>query len=139
MTIGELSRKSGIPSQTLRFYEREGILPAPSRIGSGRYRDFDESALRTLRFVNEAKEAGFTLRQIRELFDAKDTTAECGTVLALINHRLVDVRKRIQQLDRFRHNLSALKKECLVNRKSGRCTTIEFLESAKSPTAVQVK
>ncbi|MDP9190229.1 MAG: MerR family transcriptional regulator [Acidobacteriota bacterium] len=67
MTIGDLSRRSGLPASTIRYYEDKGLIPRPMR-ASGR-RVFDESALDRLLLVECAKEAGFSLRDIRQLFD----------------------------------------------------------------------
>jgi MerR family redox-sensitive transcriptional activator SoxR len=72
MTIGELARRSGLPASTIRYYEQVGILPAPRR-ASGR-RTYDEEASDRLRVVTFAKEAGFSLREIRQLFSGFGST-----------------------------------------------------------------
>lgn len=77
MTIGELSRRSGVPASTIRYYEDEGLIPRPAR-ASGR-RVFDESTLDRLLLVECAKEAGFSLRDIRQLFDGFSSGTPAGT------------------------------------------------------------
>jgi len=70
MRIGELSARSGIPIETIRYYERIGLLPPPNRTASG-YRQYDETALKQLRFIKRAQELGFTLREIKDLLTLK--------------------------------------------------------------------
>jgi MerR family copper efflux transcriptional regulator len=67
LTIGRIAQSAGVAIDTIRFYEREGLLPAPKRRPSG-YREYDESAVSRLRFIRRAKDLGFTLEEIRELF-----------------------------------------------------------------------
>ena len=75
MSVGELSRRSGVPASTIRYYEEEGLIPRPVRAGGRRL--FEESALDRLLLVECAKEAGFSLREIHELFNgfASETPA----------------------------------------------------------------
>src|SRR3546814_11894879 len=66
LTIGAVARRVGVAIDTIRYYEREGLLPEPQRRASG-YRSYDESAVAQLRFIRRAKDLGFTLEEIREL------------------------------------------------------------------------
>ncbi|MCT7094655.1 MerR family transcriptional regulator, partial [Salmonella enterica] len=66
MTIGAVARRVGVAIDTIRYYEREGLLPEPLRRASG-YRSYDEGAVRQLRFIRRAKDLGFTLEEIRDL------------------------------------------------------------------------
>lgn len=71
MLIGELARKTGVATRTLRFYETEGLLPEPDRTPAG-YRVYPDRAVDRVRFINDAKAASFTLAQIREILSIRD-------------------------------------------------------------------
>src|ERR687896_82889 len=71
LTIGQVARQSGVGVETVRFYEREGLLPRPSREASSGYRQYSPEAVSRLRFIRRAKELGFTLREIGELLDLR--------------------------------------------------------------------
>ena len=66
LTIGTVAKRAGVPIDTIRYYEREGLLPEPLRRASG-YRSYNETAIRQLRFIRRAKDLGFTLEEIRDL------------------------------------------------------------------------
>ena len=68
MKIGEVAKRSGVGIETIRFYEREGLLQEPERRPSG-YRQYDESTIKRLEYISRAKELGFTLAEIRELLE----------------------------------------------------------------------
>lgn len=96
--IGELAEAVGVPSQTIRFYERKGLMPAPSRGGNG-YRSYDESAVTRVKFIRSAQAAGLTLVQIRSVVELRDHGARpCAHVADLIDGKLVEVRRRLLEL-----------------------------------------
>jgi len=98
MLIGELGEAVGIPSQTIRFYERRGLLPKPSRAANG-YRDYDESTITRVRFIRAAQAAGLTLVDIRSIIDLRDEGhVPCAHVTTLIDGKLADLRRRISEL-----------------------------------------
>jgi DNA-binding transcriptional MerR regulator len=108
MLIGELADTVGVPSETLRFYERKGLLPEPVRAANG-YRVYDESTLTRLHFIRAAQNAGLTLAEIRSIVDLReDGTVPCTHVTALIDHKLADVQERIRSLTALRAELEAL-------------------------------
>src|SRR5688572_31055600 len=100
MKIGELAKRAGVGIDALRYYEREGLLPAPRRLASG-YRDYGDDVLQRLRFVRRAKALGFTLSEIRELLAISDHAGEDMAVLkvsareklALIDARLAELTR----------------------------------------------
>jgi MerR family transcriptional regulator, mercuric resistance operon regulatory protein len=99
MLIGEVARSVGLPSQTIRFYEREGLLPRATRAGNG-YRVYDESALNRVRFIRAAQSAGLTLAEIHSIVDVRDHgDAPCAHVTALLQAKLDAVQARKQELD----------------------------------------
>jgi DNA-binding transcriptional MerR regulator len=71
MTVSELAKRAGVGPQTIRYYEKRGLLPRPSRWGAGDYRDFDDDALSALRFIHAAKSAGFTLGETKQLLELR--------------------------------------------------------------------
>jgi DNA-binding transcriptional MerR regulator len=106
--IGELARQAGTTAKTLRFYEDEGLLPAPDRTPSG-YRDYPEEALDRVAFIRDAQAAGLTLRQIGQIMDIRDSgRPPCEHVGELIADRLADVARRIIELEQTRARLEEL-------------------------------
>ena len=98
MLIGELADAAGLPSQTIRFYERRGLLPEPER-GANGYRIYDESTLTRLNFVRTAQAAGLALAEIGSVIDLRhDGNVPCTHVATLIDSKLADVRARISEL-----------------------------------------
>lgn len=98
MLIGELADTVGLPSQTIRFYERRGLLPEPVR-GANGYRIYDESTLTRLNFIHTAQAAGLTLAEIGSIIDLRDDgNVPCTHVASLLDSKLADVRTRIRSL-----------------------------------------
>lgn len=108
MLIGDLAVRSGVPRQTIRFYEREGVMPEPNR-ASNSYRNYDESALTRLRFIQAAHAAGLTLAQMKSIFDIRISgAAPCAHVAALLRQKRDDVRTWMLELENLETELSAL-------------------------------
>ena len=108
MLIGELADAAGVTSQTVRFYERKGLLPYAERAVNG-YRVYDETTLARLRFIPVAQAAGLTLSEIRSIIDLRDQgTLPCAHTVTLINAKLADVQERISQLAALQTELEAL-------------------------------
>lgn len=98
MRIGELAAAAEIPPETVRYYERRGLLAAPQRSANG-YRTYDDIALNQLRFIRTAQAAGLTLAEIRSVIELRNAgTTPCSHVEALLADKLADVRERRQQL-----------------------------------------
>ena len=98
MLIGELADAADLPSQTIRFYERKGLLPPPER-GANGYRTYDKSTLTRLHFIQTAQAAGLTLAEIGSIIDLRDDgTVPCAHVATLIHSKLAHVRARIKNL-----------------------------------------
>ncbi len=112
MKIGEVARAAGLGIDTIRFYEREGLIEAPDRRPSG-YRDYTSDAVVSLRFIKRAKELGFSLKEIAELLRLE---SHAGTTPADVRKRaevkLVDLEQRIQALQRMRRSLRKLVDAC---------------------------
>lgn len=127
MKIGELAKLAQVPIDTVRYYEREGLIPPPLRRASG-YRDYLDLDVRRLRFMRRAKELGFTLHEIRELLSL---TASAGDDMATLNARtqdkLHDVDDRILALTRVRDALQGLVTACPGHGPMDRCPILAAL------------
>lgn len=129
MTIGELARKAGVNAQTIRYYEREGLLPVAHRWPDSGYRNYDEVALAQLRFIRSAKELGFTLREIKELLEMRVLPGEsCAEVRQLIGGKLADVDRRIKDLRRLRRVLVKMDETCRNRTDPQNCPALWSLE-----------
>lgn len=112
LTIGVVAKRVGVAIDTIRFYEREGLLPEPLRRASG-YRSYDEGAIAQLRFIRRAKDLGFTLEEIRELLAlSRDRRKGVGAVKKRATDRLVALDTRISELQRVRDGLAQLVQSC---------------------------
>ncbi len=112
MQIGQLARQADVAVDTVRYYERCGLLAAPARRPSG-YRSYEASDLERLRFIRRGKELGFTLEEVRELLRLnQDAGAERGQVRALVSRRLADVDRQLAALHRVRETLAGLEASC---------------------------
>ena len=112
LTIGRIAQSAGVAIDTIRFYEREGLLPAPRRRPSG-YREYDQAAVSRLRFIRKAKDLGFTLDEIRELLAlSADRHGGVEGVRERAAARLLAIDERIVELQRVRDGLSELVDAC---------------------------
>lgn len=106
MLIGELASRAGVSVQTVRFYERNKLLPQPSRRASG-YREYSEADVRRLGFIRKAKALGFTLQEIADILGRTGAQGSpCVTVLEFAEQHLAGVRQRIKDLQAFERTLS---------------------------------
>lgn len=112
MRIGHLAGKAGVAVDTVRYYERQGLLPEPARRPSG-YRDYGDDELQRLRFVRRCKALGFTLEETRELLLLNsDPKADRAEVRALTERRLADVDAKLRELQVLRNSLAELATSC---------------------------
>lgn len=108
MLIGQLADALDLPTRTIRFYERKGLLPEPQRADNG-YRVYDDTTLARLRFIRTAQAAGLTLAEIASVIHVRDDgTAPCSHVDSLLETKLAEVRDRRRQLAALESELSQL-------------------------------
>lgn len=128
LTIGKVARGAGLAIDTVRYYEREGLLEKPDRTASG-YRQYPADAVARLRFIRQAKGLGFSLREIRELLALRvDARKTCRDVKSRALCKIADVERRIAQLERMRRALSALAAQCSGLGPTSNCPILEALE-----------
>jgi MerR family mercuric resistance operon transcriptional regulator len=110
--IGDVAKEAGVNVQTVRYYERRGLIPAPPRRASG-YREYNEETVRRIRFIRHAKDLGFTLDEIAELLAIRaEPGAPCAEVRDRARAKVSDIDERIESLKRMRDVLSALTEKC---------------------------
>lgn len=128
LSIGQVASAAGVNVQTLRYYERVGLLPAPRRSRAG-YRQYTDDSVRVLSFVKRAQELGFTLREIKELLTLRRAgSRRRDAVRAVAAAKVADVEQRIQDLVAIRGALSSLLDSCACQRSKPECPILEALE-----------
>ena len=131
-TIGRLAKAAGVPTSTVRYYERIGLV-APDGRSNGNYRVYTTQALERLRFIRAAQATGFTLDDVTVLLNLRDgTTAPCKEVQTLVEDRLADTEQRLQDLHHVQQVLKASLKLCRRSERTGRCRVIDDLTEASS-------
>ena len=129
LRIGEVAGRAGVNVQTLRFYERRGLLPEPPRRASG-YREYAPESVRRVRFIKRAQEIGFTLAEVEELLRLReDPRIPCREVRATAETKIADIEEKMRRLRAMRAALAALVESCVANREH-HCPLLEALDEA---------
>ncbi|MDE1893769.1 MAG: heavy metal-responsive transcriptional regulator [Pseudomonadota bacterium] len=133
LTIGAVAKRVGVAIDTIRFYEREGLLPEPLRRASG-YRSYGEGTVAQLRFIRRAKVLGFTLDEIRALL-ALSTDRRLGVkaVKQRAQERLAAIDQRIAELQRVRDGLAQLVQSCPGHGAPEQCPILRALTEEEEP------
>lgn len=134
MRIGEVAVQAGVNIQTLRYYERRGLLPEPARGNSG-YRAYDPETVRLVRFIKRAQELGFALREIEDLIELRQSPRRGAEVRAVAATKVVDIERRIRQLKAMRRALGGLVAACDCDGDTPRCPIIEALDDSAEAVA----
>ena len=131
LTIGAVAKRVGVPIDTIRYYEREGLLPEPQRRASG-YRSYGESAIAQLRFIRRAKQLGFTLEEIRELLAlSHDRQLGVKAVKQRARQRLAAIDARMAELQRVRDGLAQLIEACPGHGTPEQCPILRALNETE--------
>ena len=126
MRIGKLAKATGTKAETIRYYEREGILPVADRTDSN-YRDYSDRHLATLTFVRRARELGFSIAQVRELLALSDHDDKpCEDVDQLVGRQMAEAERKIVDLTALRDELGQMLRSCQAD-KIGECRIVESL------------
>ncbi len=130
MWISQTAKKAGVNTQTLRYYERRGLLPKPPRRGSG-YREYPDDAVRIVRFIKRAQELGFSLDEVETLVRLRGVRrGERQRVRAIAEKKIAQVDEKIAQLQAMRAALSTLVESC-HHGGAAECPIIEALNEDK--------
>ncbi len=130
MTIGEVAARSDVNIQTIRFYERKGLVLPDARNAAG-YRQYTDVAVRRVRFIKHAQEIGFSLKEIGELLSLRvDEETTCADVRGKAQEKIVAVELKIRNLQHVREALLGLVARCDVDRPVSDCPILEALDEA---------
>lgn len=129
LTIGHLAKQAGVNLETLRYYERRGLLPKPPRSASG-YRLFPTDSARRLRFIRRAQELGFSLKEIRELLSLRvSRTTTSRDIRARAQAKIADIDAKMRSLESIKKTLRKLTTVCDGCAPLAECPILESLDS----------
>lgn len=135
MTRSEVAEKAGVNPETLRYYEREELIPAPRRSDGG-FRLYDESYVDRLQFIQRAKDLGFTLAEIKDLLDLRvDDEATCRDVKETAEEKIEEVEEKLRDLKRIRRALRRLADAC--SGEQGPTNDCPILDAMETDAAVE--
>ena len=127
MTIGQVASSAGVNIQTVRYYERRGLLPQAPRTPAG-YRTYDTEAVARLRFIKRAQDLGFSLEEITELLELRvEHASACEAVAAKTNQKIAEVERKIGELEKMKSVLVELSRVCVLREITGDCPILEML------------
>ena len=128
LTIGRVARQAGVGVETVRFYERRGLIDEPPRRQSG-YRQFPEETVRRIRFIKRAQELGFSLKEIKELLALRlDSRAKCEDVLKRAESKIAEIEDKIRSLQAMKDALAGLLEACNGRGPASKCPILESLD-----------
>ena len=129
-TIARAAKQAGVGIETVRFYERRGLIQQPLKPATGGFRDYPSETVSRLRFIREAQDLGFSLNEIAELLSLRaDPKANCAEVQRRAEIKLVEVRRKIERLQDIGTALNRLILACPGKGALGACSILEALES----------
>lgn len=128
LTIGQVADAADVNVQTIRYYERRGLVDATKRTEAG-YRHFSDTAVTRLRFIRHAQDLGFSLKEIKELLALRVRNgSECTRIEARTRQKIDVVERRIRDLQRMKRTLTRLATSCASRRATDDCPILEALE-----------
>lgn len=128
MTIGKVAARTGVGIETIRFYERRGLIAEPARRPSG-YRDYPPAVIDRVRFIKKAKELGFSLREIADLLSLRvDSDRTCSDVYQRATTKIGEIEEKVRELERMKGALVSLASACTGAGPTGECPFLEALE-----------
>ena len=128
LRIGQLAHRAGVGVETIRFYEREGLIAEPPRRPSG-YRDYPPETVTRVVFIRRAKQLGFSLKEIGELLALRvDPVGSCAHVKMIAEDKVTDIEARIRALQRMRKTLRRLVTACDAREATSDCPILDSLD-----------
>lgn len=132
LRIGEVAKNSQVGVETVRYYEREGLIALPKRDDSG-YRQYPETVIKQIQFIQRAKSLGFSLKEIGELIRLRSTSGvSCKGVKAKANAKISDIQKKIDALERMKMALQPLVARCKSSAPISDCPILNALDEDTS-------
>lgn len=123
MKIGEVAKRSGTGIETIRFYEREGLLLEPERRPSG-YRQYGEATVERLDYIRRAKELGFTLAEIKELLELSFAASNCEHIRQRAEAKITDIESKIRSLQQLKRSLGKIVERCRTKNSTEDCPLV---------------
>lgn len=131
LTIGRLAKRANVNLETVRYYERRGLIPEPPRNESG-YRQYSQDDVLRTQFIKRAQALGFSLKEISELLSLRmEPGMSCGDVKARLEAKIAEVENRIEALEQMREALLRLAKKCTGKGPVGKCPFLKELEATE--------
>jgi DNA-binding transcriptional MerR regulator/copper chaperone CopZ len=131
MTIARAARAAGVGIETVRFYERRGLIRQPRKPANGGYREYDAETVERVRFIRQAQDLGFSLRETKELLALRaDPRADCSDVRARAVKKRDEVEQKLRQLKNLRRALEALIANCPGGGALRACTILDAIGQA---------
>lgn len=128
LSIGQLASAAGVTVETLRFYEKQGLLSEPQRTDSG-YRQYPPDSIKRVRFIQHAKQVGFTLNDIGELLALRqDQNTACADIKSRAIRKIEEVDQKIRELERIRDALQRMAQKCSGAGALSDCPILEELD-----------
>lgn len=128
MTSGQLAKAANVNTETLRYYERRGLMPEPPRRDSG-YRTYPQESVARLSFIKGAQDLGFSLEEIKELLALRvDETASSGEVRRRAQTKVAQIDEKIRKLQEMRNALDHLVEQCHGEGPTSECPILEAME-----------
>jgi len=135
-STGQLAKKCNVNNETVRYYERRGLIPAPSRGESG-YRQFSEETVKRIRFIKHSQEVGFTLKEISELLSLRvDPKTTCAEIKRRTEGKITEVEEKIRALNHMRKALVKLRSSCSGRGPTTECPILEAMEGQATQSLV---
>jgi MerR family mercuric resistance operon transcriptional regulator len=127
LSIGELAKQAHVNIETIRYYERRGLIAEPPRNKSG-HRQYSTAAVRRTDFIKRCQTLGFSLKEIEEILELRITPdSTCADMKSRVTEKLIDVNKKINELVQIRNALSRMMKNCTGKGPIGQCPILEEL------------
>lgn len=131
MKIGQAAKLSQVGVETIRYYEREGLLAEPQRRPSG-YRQYDQSVVARLRFIRRAKELGFTLAEIKEILALWfDANTRCEHVRQRARQKIEDIENKIRSLQKMKRSLKTVISKCKTRDSIDECPLLDGIDNGR--------
>lgn len=128
LSIGQLAKATGVTVEALRFYEKQGLVNTPARTDAG-YRQYSPETVRRVKFIQHAKEVGFTLNDIAQLLALRqEPGTSCADIKLKATEKIIDIESKIKELQKIREALQRMVLKCVSKSNLSECPILEELD-----------